>query len=300
MKLLKLHSTILVAALIASQGLALCTCLQGQSFGFGKKKSADSTDQPQDGSTTSTDTSKKADPDSGKAPEYKEKHRSKEEIKEEEELTAEYEALQKELSTLLKTVKTPFGGNSSKSDSAENSALAPLTIAGATAGQSGHDSIRNRLLGQAKLYMPARMMIGRPVEFTIKGRPGYWAALAMADRDKGAKPIFGHDLRLGPDRKVVALGKIPLTGVLPLKIFAPIEGDLVGSQLYFEAAVWPENKPEQMDLALPVSSETQQASTANSVAIIGTGEKRHGLRFVPDGTSPYSRVNGPGIGSGSL
>ena len=120
----------------------------------------------------------------------------------------------------------------------------------------------------------------------------------MADRDKGAKPIYGHDLRLGPDRKVVALGKIPPSGVLPLKIFAPIEGDLIGSFLYVEAAIWPENNPERLELALPISSETQAARSANGIAIIGYGERKRGLKFIPDNSSPYSHANGPGLSSG--
>jgi hypothetical protein len=92
----------------------------------------------------------------------------------------------------------------------------------------------------------------------------------------------------------VALGKIPASGVLTLKIFAPVAGDLVGGNLFFEAAIWPENHPESLELALPVSSETQTASTANSVGLIGQGGKRRGLQFVPDSTSPYSHINGPG------
>ena len=233
-----------------------------------------------------------------KSQKKKSKAKAKADIEEEEALQAEYDAYQKELTTLLKTVKTPFGSNNQKADKDADSELSPMSIAGSTGAQSAHLSLGARLL-PAKVYMPARMVIGHTAEFTIRSRPGYWAALAMADKDKGAKPIYGHGLRLGPDRKVVALGKIGAGGVLTLKIFAPVAGDLVGGNLYFEAAVWPENAPERLELAQPVSSESQAASKANSVAIIGEGDRKRGLKFVPDNTSPYSHINGPGIGSGS-
>jgi hypothetical protein len=327
MSLLKQRPTIVVvAALILSQsaGLGLIQMPGGgqcaNAFNFGKKKNADTQDatdgantkdakgnsDADDGDKGKADKGKsdkgKADKESeGDEPKEKVKHQSKAEIKEEEELQAEYDVLQKQLKDTLKATKTPFGSNDAQADKADDGPLGTISISGnsgASTGQTGHMSLGARLL-QNKLYMPGHMMIGRPAEFTVKGPPGYWAALAMADKDKGAKPIYGHALRLGPDRKVVALGKIPASGVLALKIFAPIEGDLVGSSLYFEAAIWPENRPERLELALPVSSETQTVSTANGVSLTGQGERKHGIKFVPDNRSPYSHINGPGIGSGS-
>jgi hypothetical protein len=273
----------------------------------GKKASADSESEPKADKPAKNAKNSKDAKDGKEAEEEapKEKHKSKEEIKEEEELEAEYEAYQKQLKDLLKTVKTPFGGNEVKSEKNENSELQTISLIGKESSEASsqspihaaRQSLRDRLFA-SKVYMPGRMVIGRPAEFTVRGRPGYWAALAMADKDKGAKPIYGHNLRLGPDRKVMALGKIPASGVLALKIFTPVEGDLVGGNLYFEAAVWPENKPAELELAQPLSSETQAASTANSVAISGQGERKHGVKFVPDNTSPYAHVNGPGLSSG--
>lgn len=328
MKLLTLRPAIIVAALIVSQsacaGLLTISqpslCAEAFNFGKKKKKNADAPETSEGGTSQDnkgTDAvggngaGNGASDDKGKAaakpskdeePKEKVKHKSKADIQEEEELQAEYDAYQKQLSSLLKSVKTPFGGNNPKESKAEESELSPMSIngSGEPVGQTGHVSLGEKLRQlQCKIYMPARMMIGHTAEFTVKGRPGYWACLAMADKDKGAKPIYGHTLRLGPDRKVVALGKIPASGVLPLKIFAPIEGDLIGGNLYFEAAVWPENNPERLELALPVSSETQTASSANSVGIIGEGERKRGIKFVPDNRSPYSRVTVPGVGSGS-
>jgi hypothetical protein len=82
------------------------------------------------------------------------------------------------------------------------------------------------------------MLLGQTSRFTVKAKPGMIVAIAMADRDKGAKPIAGHDLRLGSDRKVVAISKIPDTGVAEIFVETPIEGDLIGQYLFFEAAVW--------------------------------------------------------------
>lgn len=280
-----INLTAFLAAALISQSLAAELydgAAGGGAFAFGKKK----TEEEAAKSESAKD-----------EPKEKVKGKSKQEVEEEEALEAEYMAYQKELAATLKSVKNPFGSNDNKAGAGSEGDSSTLTIAGASP-RAARLSLGQRLL-QCKLYMPGRMMIGHPAEFTIKGRPGYWAALAMADRDKGAKPIYGRELRLGPDRKVVAIGKIPESGVLQLKIFTPIAGDLIGGNLYFEAAVWPENRLEQMELAMPVSSETQAASQANSVAIIGEGERRRGLKFIPDSRSPYARANGPGLGSGS-
>ena len=316
MKLIRLKPALIAALLLCqSDAIGLMGVPQAQqavwAFNFGKKKTAaadpaaassapdaaPSGDSKQESKQVpKQETKKESGDDESKE---KVKGKSKAEIQEEEELQAEYDAYQKELTSQLKTVKTPFGSTNQKADKEEDSELSPMSInGGASSGPSLHQSLGARLL-PAKVYIPGRMMIGHPAEFTIKGRPGYWAALAMADKDKGAKPIYGHDLRLGPDRKVVALGKIGAGGVLTLKIFAPVEGDLVGGNLYFEAAVWPENAPERLEIAQPISSESQTAAKANSVAITGQGERKHGVKLIPDNRSPYARVNGTGITSGS-
>ncbi len=110
----------------------------------------------------------------------------------------------------------------------------------------------------------------------------------MADRDSGAKPIYGRNLRLGPDRKVVALGKIPEGGVLSLKYFAPVEGDLIGQSLYFEAALWPDGKPEAVEIAQTVSSEAQSEKT-NGILVTADSDKKKGVRLVPDSAIPPSQ-----------
>src|SRR5262249_8379515 len=119
-----------------------------------------------------------------------------------------------------------------------------------------HRSLSDRLI-QSKLYLPGRLVIGRTAEFTIKGRPGYFVALAMADKDSGAKPVYGRSLRLGPDRKLVSLGRIPEDGILHLVIDTPVEGDLIGLPLFFEAAIWSKPDFSDLEIASPVTSEGQ-------------------------------------------
>jgi len=115
----------------------------------------------------------------------------------------------------------------------------------------------------------------------------------MADRDTGAKPIAGHAVRLGPDRKVVALGKIPPSGVLTLKIWSPVEGDLIGQSLYFEAVTWPENDLNTVEFAQTITSEgqTNGSSTAtNAVLVAAQPERKRGVRIVPEAAMPsYQR-----------
>jgi hypothetical protein len=56
-------------------------------------------------------------------------------------------------------------------------------------------------------------------------------------------------IRLGSDRKVVAIGQIPESGILVLNIETPIEGDLIGLSLYFEAATWSQSDMSDVEIA---------------------------------------------------
>jgi hypothetical protein len=88
-------------------------------------------------------------------------------------------------------------------------------------------------------------------------------------------------LRLGPDRKVVAVGEVPSTGVLSLFVEAPIEGDLIGQPLYFEAAVW--SRPNFSDLVIctPVSPQVD-GTEENAVIIAGEKDQKKNGLFVFD------------------
>ncbi|MGH9552040.1 MAG: hypothetical protein ACRD3W_21820, partial [Terriglobales bacterium] len=135
---------------------------------------------------------------------------------------------------------------------------------------------------------------------TIKGKANSWVAIAMADKDKGAKPIVGHDIRLGPDRKVIAVGQIPASGVLVLTMDTPIEGDLIGLCLYFEAALWTKPDFSDLQLAQVVSSESQEGGK-NGVIIAGEPTRKgHGIKLGGDTNMvPMSqRVNNFGLETG--
>ncbi len=183
---------------------------------------------------------------------------------------------------LLKTVKTPFTcGETQEESSAHPDELGTIDMS--IKDQAGRRSLGDRLF-QTRLYLPDKMSLGRVAEFTVKGRPGKWVALAMADKDSGAKPIFGHKLRLGPDRKLVAIAKIPESGVAKLLVETPIQGDLVGSNLYFEAAVW--SKPDMRDMELAQCVPMLEGQSAgNAVQVSAQFIYKKGVKIVPTTTT---------------
>ncbi len=210
---------------------------------------------------------------------------------------------------LLKTFGTPFGAPQDSSTQAGDTKVQLSQTNGPAVR-----SLSSRLLSP-RLYLPGRMVIGRTAEFIIKGRPGYWAALSMADRNAGARPIYGHELRLGPDRKLVSLGQIPDSGVLSLVIDTPIQGDLIGQCWYFEAAIWSRPDFADMELATPVPSDSQaltvsgsqspaapgsQKSAAsasgedkvNGVIVSAQPEHKRGIRIVPDAAVQIQPIQG--------
>lgn len=182
-------------------------------------------------------------------------------------------------SNLLKTMSTPFAVMSTTcKKEAGPGALSPIGVATALPALR-HRSLAERLL-PCQLFLPERMVLGQVAEFTVKAKPGKWVALAMADKNAGAKPIYGYNLRLGPDRKVVAIGKIPESGVLPLLVETPIEGDLIGEHFYFEAAIWSKDDMSDLEMASCVPSEAGAHDT-NAVSVIAANEYKRGVKIVP-------------------
>jgi hypothetical protein len=193
---------------------------------------------------------------------------------------------------LLKTMATPFGSplNAAKAESP----LAPMSL---------RSNLSNRLAARlvpARLYLPGRLVIGEAEEFIIKGKPGQWVALAMADRNAGAKPIYGRDLHLGPDRKLVSLGQIDESGVISLFVDTPIQGDLIGQQWYFEAALWTRPDFSDLEIATPVPSESVgvKVDYPNGVVVAGETVKKKGVRFVPDASLPMNMTRTTGLDTG--
>lgn len=120
----------------------------------------------------------------------------------------------------------------------------------------------------------------------------------MADRDSGSKPVMGHRVRLGPDRKVVAVGKIPESGVLEMYVGAPIEGDLIGQQLFFEAALWQEEDMRDTAFAETVAANSE-IGAKNGVFMAGDLPQKKGIRIVPDSAIPLSqRTQGASLSTG--
>jgi hypothetical protein len=198
---------------------------------------------------------------------------------------------------LLKTMKTPFtmgGGDDKSTASAEE--LAPIAISSPSSGR--HLSLSQRLV-PTRLYLPGRMILGRSCEFTVKAKPKSWVAIAMADKNSGAKPILGHTVKLGSDRKLVALGEIPDSGVLNLYVETPIQGDLIGQFLFFEAAIWSKPDFSDIEFATAVPTEGQGKENENGVLIAAEGDTKKGIKIVPNSSpmSPLLRNSGSSLGN---
>lgn len=213
---------------------------------------------------------------------------------------------------LLKTMKTPFSGSSlenaaRRQEEVRQSIIQPRgdsplgTISLAPRSKSASLSSRlslSRKLVPARIYLPERMTIGKSAKFVIKGKAGSKVALAMADRDSGSKPVMGHKVRLGPDRKVVAVGKIPESGILEIYIGTPIEGDLIGQQLFFEAAIWQEEDMRDTAFAETVAANSE-IGAKNGVFMAGDLPQKKGIRIVPDSAIPLSqRTQGASLSTG--
>ncbi len=201
---------------------------------------------------------------------------------------------------LLASLRTPFhppaeSTSPSGSPSTSSKLSEPIKI-GAPSSEAGRPSLAERLV-PARLYLPGRMVLGRSAEFTVTGKPGATVALAMADKDTGAKPIYGRELRLGPDRKVVSAGEIPRSGVLKLYVAAPIQGDLVGQHLYFEAAVWSRADFTDTQVAATISSRRQEG-VANGVLVSQDTAAKSGLKFSAVAQPPAGEPDSIGLSRG--
>ncbi len=198
-------------------------------------------------------------------------------------------------SNLMQTLRTPFGStNSQEKDqtASDEISLEPIAINQSTlASRLG---LKDRLNAPC-LFLPDRLILGKSSEFTIKGPPAAYVAIAMADKNTGAKPIYGQKLRLGPDRKVMAVGQIPPSGVLSLYIETPIEGDMVDSSFFFEAAVW--SQPDFKDLQMARVVAVQKNGTEENGAIVSeeVERKKDGL-FKLDAARSISGISNPANG----
>lgn len=177
----------------------------------------------------------------------------------------------------------------------EKPQLMPIAISRLSSRLST-SSLSERLV-QAKIYLPDHMVLGKNAEFTLRGKPGQLVALAMADKDSGATPIYGHKIRLGSDRRVVAIGTIDNDGSTKLSVMTPIQGDLVGQYLYFEAALW--MKPDFSDLviATPVAL-SENTEVVNGVLVAADVEKKKRLKFLPTPTTVKPLGQGNDLNSG--
>ncbi len=201
---------------------------------------------------------------------------------------------------LLKTMPTPFTTAVSRESqnyfSSDNAiGLMPIEIS-SKPNSSSRNSLQARFHGP-KLYLPSRMVLGECSEFIVKGNPGYYAAVAMSENNKGAIPIFGHKLRLGADCKLVALGTIPETGILSVFVEAPIQGDLVDTSLYFEGVIWSKADFSDLQMASTVLT-SQDGHDENGVIMAGQKDEKKQRAVVFDVSKPMSNRSVGGLSSG--
>ncbi len=208
---------------------------------------------------------------------------------------AAYLAAVAERAEKLKQIKTPFNSASTETEDAQNN-LAPLSLGNSRL----KSSLASRLVPSNRVYLPPKMIIGKPSEFVVKAKAGYQVAIAMADRDSGARPIRGQNIRLGPDRKLVAAGVVADNGVATLTVDMPIQGDLIGLPVFFETAIWSKPDFSDLEIASPVKSETieELKDKANAVIVAGDKAVKRGLRFVPDSSIPLHQRGNVNLESG--
>lgn len=199
---------------------------------------------------------------------------------------------------LLKTMKTPFGAGGSVSAEDEDSQkgkgdtlLMPISLGKSTPSLKVIEFKKKS--SSTIMCLPERMTIGHTAKFTVKGKPGSFVAIAMADRDSGARPLLGNPIRLGADRKVVSVGSIGENGLAEIYIATPIEGDMIGQYLFFEAAVW--SKPDMSDTQIAQTlAFDKERGNGNGVMVADEAkEKKHGIKFgATSGVPMYQDSNG--------
>ncbi|MBX9723603.1 MAG: hypothetical protein K2X81_19520, partial [Candidatus Obscuribacterales bacterium] len=236
---------------------------------------------------------KEKESDSDKEKDKKDKGKDKE--AEAEAAVPVLSAAAQERAKQLKSAVTPFNTAVDESSLNGNNGNT-LSIRN---GGSLRSSLTSRLVTN-RVYLPGKLVIGKPADFVVKARPGSHVAIAMADKDSGAKSIFGHSLRLGADRKLVAAGTIPESGVLTLTMDMPIQGDLIGIPVFFETAIWQKPDFSDIELAAPVKSESvdEIADKVNAVIVSGEKEQKRGLRIVPESGVPLHQRGNTSLESG--
>lgn len=193
---------------------------------------------------------------------------------------------------MLKTLPTPFTRGSQQIASANNEPITePISI-------SGRRTLASRLrlsdrLVPPRLYLPGRMILGRSEEFIVKGKPGAWAAIAMADKNSGAKDIAGHKIRLGPDRKLVSLVRIGEGGIGQMFVETPVQGDMIGQNFFFEAVVWSKDDFSDAEVCQTISPE-QTEGADNGVLVAAEAEVKKGVKFGTTTALPPSQHSIPG------
>lgn len=116
------------------------------------------------------------------------------------------------------------------------------------------------------VYKPSKLTQGTKTKFIIKAEPGSHVSLVTSDENRGAPIFYGHKLRLGqlinPHE-----GTVGEKGILEIEIPMPVQKELTGKLLFFEALVW--KKPDYSDLKVAkIMGIDGQESDINGVMIL--------------------------------
>jgi len=135
-------------------------------------------------------------------------------------------------------------------------------------------------LGSPSVYKPSKLIIGTSTKFIIKAEPNTHVSLVTSDENQGAAFINGNRLRLGeinnPHESITNNN-----GVAEISITLPLEKELIGRIMYFEALIW--KNPDHSDIEVAKVMGIDGREAANNAVII---------------TAPAKNVSGPGITPG--
>lgn len=192
---------------------------------------------------------------------------------------------------MLKTQPTPFSSGPIAPASGFGRSSEPISFGGRRSLASRLKLSENSV--SPRMYLPGRLVLGRAEEFIVKGKPGAWVAVAMADKNTGAKDIAGHKIRLGSDRKLVSLVRIGDTGIAQMFIETPVQGDMIGSPFFFEAAIWTKDDFSDVEIAETVTPEKSEGAD-NGVIVSAEFEVKKGVKFGTQQVLPPSQHSLPG------
>jgi len=138
---------------------------------------------------------------------------------------------------------------------------------------------------KAEVYKPSKLLLGGETKFIVKGEPGSKVLILFSEKNEGAEPFGGVNLRIG---SVAAKeqGVIDEKGIAEVLFSLDGEKAAIGKKLYFEAIIW--TKDDFSDVQKARIIEINGQATLNNALVIVPAQKDKGL--------PGFNASLPGIG----